>query len=189
MPAVVDRMIAVPDAASVAAMRWCADKLDRMVGGSTGTNMWGAVQLIAELLAEGVQGSVVSLICDEGQRYARTYYDDAWVAARGWQPEPYRRQLEEFLSTGSDLNISHGTSADLGAQPSTSPAQSPTAQRSSASPVVCSTSIRAGPVAPRSTVRTARTASVMPISPSSAHHVVTPAITTTATPAAAIKIR
>ena len=29
VPAVVDRMISVPDAASVAAMRWCADQLDR----------------------------------------------------------------------------------------------------------------------------------------------------------------
>ena len=101
VPAVVDRMIPVPDPASVAAMRWCAGKLGRVVGGSTGTNVWGACQLIAELRAEGVQGSVVSLICDEGQRYARTYYDDGWVGERGWDLEPYRRQLEEFLSTGA----------------------------------------------------------------------------------------
>jgi cysteine synthase len=109
VPAVIDRMIAVPDAASVAAMRWCADKLNRMVGGSTGTNLWGAVQLISELLAAGIQGSVVSMICDEGQRYAHTYYDDAWVAARGWRLESCRRQLEEFLSTGAMAPIEGST--------------------------------------------------------------------------------
>ncbi len=101
VPAVVDRMISVPDAASVAAMRWCADRLDRMVGGSTGTNMWGAAQLISELLAVGARGAVVSLICDEGQRYTQTYYDEAWVSARGWDPAPYRQRLEDFLRTGS----------------------------------------------------------------------------------------
>jgi cysteine synthase A len=37
----VDRMIAVPDAASIAAMRWCTHKLDRWVGGSTGTKYVG----------------------------------------------------------------------------------------------------------------------------------------------------
>jgi cysteine synthase A len=39
IPSLIDRMIAVPDAASIAAMRWCTHKLDRWVGGSTGTNM------------------------------------------------------------------------------------------------------------------------------------------------------
>ena len=56
IPEVVDRMIAVPDAASVAAMRWCTALLDRQVGGSTGTNLWGAVQLIAEMVAAGRAG-------------------------------------------------------------------------------------------------------------------------------------
>ena len=62
--------------------------------------MWGTLQLIAELKSAGVEGSVVSLICDEGQRYARTYYDDEWVAARGWNLRPYEEQLDEFLRTG-----------------------------------------------------------------------------------------
>ena len=39
---VVDAMIRVPDAASVAAMRWTSRLLGRSVGGSTGTAMWGA---------------------------------------------------------------------------------------------------------------------------------------------------
>jgi cysteine synthase A len=101
VPEVVDRMIAVPDAASVAAMRWCTEQLDRWVGGSTGTNMWGALQLVAELKAAGVRGSVVTLLCDDGRRYARSYYDDAWVAARGWDLAPHRAVLSELMRTGA----------------------------------------------------------------------------------------
>ena len=30
-----------------------------------------------------VSGSVVTLLCDGGERYAHTYYDDAWVREQG----------------------------------------------------------------------------------------------------------
>lgn len=40
-PAVVDRMVQVPDEASLAAMRAATAVLGRRVGGSTGTNLWG----------------------------------------------------------------------------------------------------------------------------------------------------
>lgn len=101
VPEVVDRMISVPDAASIAAMRWCTRTLDRWVGGSTGTNIWGALQLVAELKAAGTRGSVVTLLCDDGRRYGSSYYDDAWVAARGWDLAPYTAVLEDFLATGT----------------------------------------------------------------------------------------
>ncbi|MCW2809857.1 MAG: cysteine synthase [Friedmanniella sp.] len=101
VPSVVDRMIAVPDAASIAAMRWCSRRLDRWVGGSTGTNVWGALQLVGEMRAAGVRGSVATLLCDDGRRYARTYYDDAWVARQGWDLAPHEAVLEEFLATGT----------------------------------------------------------------------------------------
>jgi cysteine synthase A len=101
VPELVDRMIAVPDAASIAAMRWCTDRLDRWVGGSTGTNIWGALQLVAEMKADGGRGSVVTLLCDDGRRYARTYYDDAWIAERGWDLAPYQAVLETFEKDGT----------------------------------------------------------------------------------------
>ena len=43
-------MVQVPDAASLAAMRAGSAVLGRRVGGSTGTNLWGAFGLIAEML-------------------------------------------------------------------------------------------------------------------------------------------
>jgi cysteine synthase len=101
VPALIDRMIEVPDAASIAAMRWCTHKLDRWVGGSTGTNMWGALQLVAEMKAMGRRGSVVTLLCDDGRRYARTYYDDAWIAKRGWDLTPYQAMIEIFEASGT----------------------------------------------------------------------------------------
>jgi len=99
-PQVVDRMIQVPDAASLAAMRAGSAVLGRRVGGSTGTNLWGAFALIAEMRRTGVRGSVVTLLCDAGERYADTYYSDAWVAAAGLDLAPHRAVIDRFLTTG-----------------------------------------------------------------------------------------
>ncbi|MDP9445214.1 MAG: PLP-dependent cysteine synthase family protein [Actinomycetota bacterium] len=101
LPSVVDRMISVPDAATVAAMRWCSSVTGRLVGGSTGTNMWGALRLVAEMRAARCRGSVVTLLCDGGDRYAQTYYSDAWVREQGLDLAPYARTLRRFWQTGA----------------------------------------------------------------------------------------
>ncbi|GLW63529.1 hypothetical protein Arub01_17730 [Actinomadura rubrobrunea] len=100
LPTVIDRMVHVPDAASIAAMRWTAEVTGRGVGGSTGTNMWGAVELIAEMLARGERGSVVTLICDGAERYRGTYGSDAWLAEQGLDITPYLEALRAFHKTG-----------------------------------------------------------------------------------------
>lgn len=96
-PGVVDRMIRVPDAASVAAARHLSERLGRRVGASTGTNLVAAARLVTELRERGEQGSVLTLLCDSGDRYAGTYFDDDWVAAQGWDLAPWRARLEEAL--------------------------------------------------------------------------------------------
>jgi cysteine synthase A len=100
-PAVVDRMIQVPDAASLAAMRAASAVLGRRVGGSTGTNLWGSFGLIAAMRAAGETGSVVTLLCDAGERYGATYYSDEWVAANGLDLTPHLATIERFLATGA----------------------------------------------------------------------------------------
>jgi cysteine synthase A len=100
VPTVVDEMRQVPDAASVAAMRWCSHVLGRQVGGSTGTNLWGALDVVARMRAEDREGSVVTLLCDGGERYAHTYYDDAWLREHGLDIGPYVAALEKFEATG-----------------------------------------------------------------------------------------
>jgi len=100
VPAIVDAMISVPDAASIAAARWCSAVSGKLVGGSTGTAMWGSLKLVAEMRDAGQAGSVVTLLCDGGERYTRTYYDDAWLAAQGIDIAPYLRTLEKFADSG-----------------------------------------------------------------------------------------
>ena len=100
LPEVVDRMIQVPDAASIAAMRLASELTGRSVGGSTGTNVWGALMLVAEMLSNAEGGSIVTLICDGGDRYADTYYSDTWVHDQGLDLAPYRDVLETFLECG-----------------------------------------------------------------------------------------
>ncbi|NKT44166.1 pyridoxal-phosphate dependent enzyme [Rhodococcus hoagii] len=97
---VIDRMVKVPDAGSIAAMRHASDVLGRKVGGSTGTNLWGAFGLVAEMLERGRSGSVVTLLCDGGERYAGTYFDDAWVASEGIDLAGPAAVLAEFTATG-----------------------------------------------------------------------------------------
>jgi len=97
----IDRMIEVPDAASVGAMREVESVLGRRVGPSTGTNLWAAFGLAAEMRAAGTAGSIVTLLCDSGDRYERTYYDDGWVTEQGWDLEPAQAAVREFLETGS----------------------------------------------------------------------------------------
>jgi cysteine synthase A len=101
LPDIVDRMIQVPDAASIATMRLVRERTGRSVGGSTGTNVWGAFVLIAEMLSRGERGSVVTLICDGGDRYSGTYYSDAWVADQGLELAPYKEALVGFLECGA----------------------------------------------------------------------------------------
>jgi cysteine synthase len=100
LPGVVDRMIAVPDAASVAAMRLAERVLGRRVGPSTGTNLWGALRIACELRAAGEDGSLVSLICDGGERYAQTHYADEWGRAQRLELGPCAAALDHALATG-----------------------------------------------------------------------------------------
>ena len=97
---VVDRMIEVPDAASIATARHASRVIGRRVGGSTGTNLWGAFALIAEMISAGRSGSVVTLLCDGGDRYAGTYFDDSWVEAQGMNLADPAAILEKFAATG-----------------------------------------------------------------------------------------
>jgi len=97
---VVDQMIKVPDEASYAAMLFLYKLMAKRAGPSTGTNLWGAFELIADMMAAREEGSIVSLICDSGERYSQTLYDDVWLARRKIDLRRWRRQLQAFVETG-----------------------------------------------------------------------------------------
>jgi cysteine synthase A len=79
---VVDRMLEVADVDSIAAMRELSALLGRKVGPSTGTNLIGMLALAAEMRIRGEQGSILSLLCDAGERYLPSYHDAQWVDAQ-----------------------------------------------------------------------------------------------------------
>ncbi|WP_051839575.1 PLP-dependent cysteine synthase family protein [Streptomyces sp. NRRL F-5126] len=97
----IDRMMKVPDAASVAAVRTLERIVGRKAGGSTGTGLWSALRIVAEMVERGERGSVVTLICDGGDRYLDKYYSDGWLAEQGLDIAPYTAALDHFLLHGS----------------------------------------------------------------------------------------
>src|SRR5882757_5717525 len=100
VPGVIDHMLRVPDAVSLAAMRVLSRRLGRRVGGSTGTNFMAMCFQAARMVEHGKTGSLVTLICDSGDRYANTYYSDEWLAASSLDPSPFEPAIEAFLAGG-----------------------------------------------------------------------------------------
>ncbi|WP_374354823.1 PLP-dependent cysteine synthase family protein [Chitinimonas sp.] len=83
IPSCVDTMLKVPDGLSLAAMRYVSKRLGRRVGGSTGTNFIGVLWLAQHMQAAGQGGSIVTILCDAGERYAHSYYNPDWYADQG----------------------------------------------------------------------------------------------------------
>ena len=97
---IVDAVIEVPDAASIAAAWQLDGLLGRRYGGSSGTNFVACLQLAARMRAGGERGSIVSLLCDRGERYDKTLFDASWLACYGLDPAPWRVRLQAVLQDG-----------------------------------------------------------------------------------------
>lgn len=102
IPDVIDEMMRVPDGASVATMQFLESLLGRKVGASTGTNMWGVLQLAAKMHAEGKKGAIVTLLCDSGERYLDTYYNPQWVESHIGSLQPWQSELHALLNQAPD---------------------------------------------------------------------------------------
>ncbi len=96
-PDVISHMMNVPDAASVATILWLETLIVRRAGASTGTNLWGALQVAEQMMRNHQTGSIVTLLCDSGDRYLDTYYDPHWVAEHIGDVQPYLTQLDKWL--------------------------------------------------------------------------------------------
>ncbi|AKC88357.1 PLP-dependent cysteine synthase family protein [Pseudoxanthomonas suwonensis] len=97
----VDAMVKVPDALSLAAMRHVSAVLGRRVGGSTGTNFIGVLRAAQAMREAGQAGSIVSILCDSGQRYAHSYYDPAWYERHGIDVAGADRAIAEAVAGGT----------------------------------------------------------------------------------------
>ena len=97
---VVDRLLKVPDDLTLAGMHLFNDLVGFRVGPSSGLNLIGALRLACEQQAAGLTGSIATLICDRGDRYADTYYSPSWVAAKGLHWQALSQPLARAWQTG-----------------------------------------------------------------------------------------
>ncbi len=100
LPTVVDRLVRVPDAASVAAAHFLRHRTGALAGPSTGTALYAAAKLACDMRGAGQSGSIVTLLCDNGMRYLDTYFSDAWVDAQGWDLSPYLTVMNRAWDDG-----------------------------------------------------------------------------------------
>jgi cysteine synthase len=100
IPTVIDQMVRVPDVASFATVHVLEEVLGRRFGGSTGTNMFATFQIAELMHRNGRQGSIVTMACDPGDRYADTYFNREWLTENGYDIDPVRRDLLKFIERG-----------------------------------------------------------------------------------------
>ena len=101
IPTSVDAMVKVPDALALAAMRQVSRRLGRRVGGSTGTNFIGVLQAAQWMREAGRGGSIVTILCDSGERYAHSYYDPSWYERAGIDVVGADQVLADVLAGGA----------------------------------------------------------------------------------------
>ena len=94
---VIDRMVGVENVDSLAAMQALTGLLGRRVGPSSGTNFYAMLTLAHDMLAKGEQGSILSLLCDSGERYLANYHDDKWVSSQVGCCQAARHNIEKLM--------------------------------------------------------------------------------------------
>lgn len=97
IPGVIDEMRTIPDAASIATIHWLEAILGRKVGPSTGTNLYGVFNIANEMKNRGETGSLVTLICDSGDRYLECHYNSDWIQSNIKESiDPYLIELKNI---------------------------------------------------------------------------------------------
>ena len=61
--------------------------------------MWGALSVAEKMMRNDTVGSIVTLLCDSGERYLDTYYNPDWVLDNIGDVRPYLDQLDGWLAT------------------------------------------------------------------------------------------
>ncbi len=103
LPEIVDGMIKVPDLASIAAIHYLEQVMGRRCGGSTGTNFIATLHLARRMHEEGETGSIATILCDSGDRYGHSYYNESWLGARGFKVAAAVKALAACAGKGAAL--------------------------------------------------------------------------------------
>jgi cysteine synthase A len=100
VPGALDAMVKVPDLWSLAAMHALSVRLGRRVGGSTGTNLIASLACARAMQQRGQEGAIVTLLCDDGERYRHSYFNDDWLQAQGLDCGPESDAVEALMQRG-----------------------------------------------------------------------------------------
>jgi cystathionine beta-synthase len=98
-PSVVDRYVRVSDRDSFLTARAVTRKEGILVGGSSGTAVFAALQVAREL--DDPDAVVVVLLPDSGRQYLSKLYSDTWMLQHGMLERPEIVRVEEVLSAKS----------------------------------------------------------------------------------------
>ena len=100
---VVDRWVTVTDKDSFVTARRITSEEGILVGGSTGTAVWAALQVGAEL---GPDDVMVVILPDSGKNYLSKLYNDSWMLEHGFLERPGRRsRIGELLAAKRRLDV------------------------------------------------------------------------------------
>lgn len=89
------------ESTQVAACLWLETRIGRRVGPSTGTNVIGTLALAQRLKTQNRSGSIASLSCDGGGRYAETIYDCAWRQTQRLDLTDWLERFRVYDATGN----------------------------------------------------------------------------------------
>lgn len=98
---IVDAVEEIDDVDSIAATWLLEDLLGQRYGGSSGTNLIACLRLAERTRKRGEAGSIVSLLCDRGDRYGETLFDREWLGGQGVDPGPALDRLRARIATVS----------------------------------------------------------------------------------------
>jgi cystathionine beta-synthase len=98
-PSVVDRYVRVSDRDSFLTARAVTRQEGILVGGSSGTAVFAALQVAREL--DDPDAVVVVLLPDSGRQYLSKLYSDTWMLQHGMLERPEVVRVEEVLSAKS----------------------------------------------------------------------------------------
>jgi cystathionine beta-synthase len=93
-PTVVDEWVRVSDRDSFLVARRLAREEGLLVGGSSGSTVWAALELVKRL---GSGARILSMLPDSGRSYMSKFYDDNWMLEHGFverrAPSPTVEQI------------------------------------------------------------------------------------------------
>ncbi|MGH2681596.1 MAG: cystathionine beta-synthase [Actinomycetota bacterium] len=98
-PSVVDRYVRVSDRDSFVTARAITRQEGILVGGSSGTAVYAALQVAREL--DDPEATIVVLLPDSGRQYMSKLYSDTWMLQHGMLERPEVIRVEEVLSAKS----------------------------------------------------------------------------------------